>query len=139
MSLNRIDLMGRLTRDPEVRYTNNQKPVANFAIAVDRYGKDAKTDFIEIVAWNGTATFVQNYFHKGDPIVISGRLQMKDWTDKNGNKRTSAEVVADEIYFVPKTKQSEDGIAEPDDIRAEPDDIRAEYSPMSEADGELPF
>lgn len=127
MALNRIDLMGRLTRDPEVRYTNSQKPVASFTIAVDRDGKDAGVDFIDIVAWSGTAEFAQKHFHKGDPIVVCGRLQMRYWMDKDGDKRRNAEVVAQSIYFVPKTKQSENEYRAP------------EYSDMADADGELPF
>ena len=124
MSLNRIDIMGRLTKNPELRYTTTQKPVANFTVAVDRDGKDSGTDFIDIVTWDGTARFAESYFHKGDPVVVSGKLQMRDWTDKNGNKRISAEVVADRLYFVPRTK----GAAEPNTGFTEIED-----------DGELPF
>lgn len=101
--LNHIVLMGRLTRDPELRYTQSQVPVASFRIAVDRdfggRGEDRQTDFIDIVAWRSTGEFVNKYFHKGSMIVVSGRLQMRDWTDRDGNKRTSAEVVADNVYF----------------------------------------
>ena len=100
--LNHIVLMGRLTRDPELRYTQSQIPVASMRIAVDRdfnRGEERQTDFIDIVAWRHTAEFVSKYFHKGSMIVVSGRLQMRDWTDKDGNKRTSAEVVADNVYF----------------------------------------
>ncbi|HIQ86289.1 MAG TPA: single-stranded DNA-binding protein [Candidatus Scatomorpha gallistercoris] len=100
--LNHIVLMGRLTRDPELRYTQSQIPVASMRIAVDRdfgRGEDRQTDFIDIVAWRQTAEFVSKYFHKGSMMVVSGRLQMRDWTDKDGNKRTSAEVVADNVYF----------------------------------------
>ena len=136
MALNHIVLMGRLTRDPEIRYTQSQKPVANFAIAVDRDGKDAGTDFIDIVAWNASATFVQNYFHKGDPIVISGRLQMRSWEDKNGNKRTSAEVVADKVHFVLKSGQS----AAPSETGYTHYETAPDYSAMEDVeDGELPF
>ena len=102
--LNHITLMGRLTRDPEMRRTGNGTPVASFAIAVDRdfSGKDGgekETDFIEIVAWRNTAEFVSKYFTKGRMAVVSGRLQIRGWTDKDGNKRKSAEVVADNVYF----------------------------------------
>ena len=102
--LNHIVLMGRLTRDPELRYTQSQTPVATFRIAVDRDfggrdGGEKQTDFIDIVAWRSTAEFVSKYFTKGSMAVVSGRLQMRDWTDRDGNKRTSAEVVADNVYF----------------------------------------
>ena len=100
--LNHIVLMGRLTRDPELRYTQSQIPVASFRIAVDRdfgRGDDRQTDFIDVVAWRQTGEFVSKYFHKGSMIVVSGRLQMREWTDRDGNKRTSAEVVADNVYF----------------------------------------
>ena len=128
MSLNRIDLMGRLARDPEIRYTQKETPVASFSIAVDRDGKDAGVDFIDIVAWSGTATFAQNYFHKGDPIVVSGRLQMRSWEDKNGNKRVSAEVVAERLYFVPKSQQSA------------PEQSAPAFADLADADmGDLPF
>ncbi len=100
--LNHIVLMGRLTRDVELRYTQSQIPVASFRIAVDRdfgRGDDRQTDFIDVVAWRQTGEFVNKYFHKGSMIVVSGRLQMREWNDREGNKRTSAEVVADNVYF----------------------------------------
>ncbi len=102
--LNHIVLMGRLTRDPELRHTGNGTAVASFTLAVDRdyQSKDAQeksVDFIDIVAWRSTAEFVSKYFAKGRMAVVSGRLQIRGWTDKDGNKRRSAEVVADNIYF----------------------------------------
>jgi len=102
--LNHIVLMGRLTRDPELRRTGSGIAVASFRLAVDRDfgpkdGNDRETDFIDIVAWRSTAEFVSRYFTKGRMAVVSGRLQMRNWTDKEGNKRTSAEVVADNVYF----------------------------------------
>lgn len=97
--LNHIVLMGRLTRDVELRYTNSQKPVASFTLAVDRDGKDNGVDFIDCVAWNGTAEFVNKYFSKGRMAVVSGKLQIREWTDKQGNKRRSAEVNVRDIYF----------------------------------------
>ena len=101
--LNHIVLMGRLTRDPELRRTGSGTAVASFALAVDRdYSpKDGEkeTDFIEIVAWRNTAEFVSKYFSKGRMAVVSGRLQIRSWTDKDGNKRKSAEIVADNVYF----------------------------------------
>lgn len=102
--LNHITLMGRLTRDPELRRTGSGTPVASFTLAVDRDfgGKDGgekETDFIDIVAWRNTAEFVSKYFTKGRMAVASGRLQIRGWTDKDGNKRKTAEVVADNVYF----------------------------------------
>lgn len=110
--LNHIVLMGRLTRDPELRYTQSQVPVASFRIAVDRdfgRGEERQTDFIDIVAWRQTGEFVNKYFHKGSMIVVSGRLQMRDWTDRDGNKRTSAEVVADNVYFGESSRRDNGG------------------------------
>ncbi len=102
--LNHIVIMGRLTRDPELRYTQSQIPVASFTVAVDRDfggrdGGDRQTDFIDVVAWRSTGEFVSKYFTKGSMAVVSGRLQIRDWTDRDGNKRRSAEVVADNVYF----------------------------------------
>lgn len=100
--LNHIVLMGRLTRDPELRRTSSGIAVASFSLAVDRdFGsrEEKQTDFIDIVAWRSTAEFVSKYFSKGRMAVVSGRLQIRDWTDKDGGKRRSAEVVADNVYF----------------------------------------
>lgn len=98
--LNKIILMGRLGRDPEVRYTQSGTPVASFSLAVDRDFVDQATgrrptDWIEVAAWNAKAKFVQQYFRKGQLAVVEGRLQIRDWTDKEGAKRRTAEVVAD--------------------------------------------
>ena len=102
--LNHIVLMGRLTRDPELRRTGSGVPVASFTLAVDRDfgsrdGGERETDFIDIVAWRNTAEFVSKYFTKGRMAVVSGRLQIRNWNDKDGNKRRTAEVVADNVYF----------------------------------------
>lgn len=104
MMLNRIVIMGRLGRDPEVRYTQAGRPVASFSLAVDRDFKDKAsgeraTDWIPVVAWEARAKFAQQYFHKGQLAVVEGRLQIRDWTDKDGGKRRSAEVIADGIYL----------------------------------------
>ena len=112
--LNHIVLMGRLTRDPELRRTGSGIAVASFTIAVDRdfSGKDSgekETDFIDIVAWRQTGEFVSKYFTKGRMIVVSGRLQIRSWTDKDGNKRRTAEVVADNCYFGDSKKESSGG------------------------------
>lgn len=97
--LNKIIIMGRLVRDPELRHTQSDTAVASFTLAVDRDGKDKGVDFIECVAWRGTADFVSKYFSKGRMAIVEGRLQMREWTDKEGNKRRTAEVVASSVYF----------------------------------------
>lgn len=101
--LNKIVLMGRLTRDPELRRTQSGTPVASFALAVDRDFKsqngEKETDFIDVVVWRNTAEFVSKFFSKGRMAIVEGRLQIRDWTDKDGGKRRSAEVVADNVYF----------------------------------------
>ena len=101
--LNHIVLMGRLTRDPELRRTGSGVAVASFTLAVDRdyaaQGAEKETDFVDIVAWRNTAEFVSKYFTKGRMAVVTGRLQIRNWQDKEGNKRRSAEVVADNVYF----------------------------------------
>lgn len=131
--LNRIDIMGRMTRDPELRYTQNQTAVTSFTLAVDRDGKDAGTDFIECIAWKGTAEFVQKFFTKGSMAVVSGRLQIRDWQDKDGNKRRSAEVVANSVYFGErKAKESLDAAMQ----RASAGGVNVQYE---EPDGDLPF
>src|SRR5574344_966478 len=111
MSLNHIIIMGRLTKDPEIRYTQSQTPVASFTLACDRDyqqgGSERQTDFVSCIAWRQTAEFVSKYFTKGSMAVVSGRLQMRDWTDREGNKRRSAEIVADNIYFG-ESKRRED-------------------------------
>ena len=109
--LNKIFIMGRLTRDPELRRTQNGTAVAGFALAVDRDFKNAdgtkETDFIEVVAWRSSAEFVSKYFTKGRMAIVEGRLQIRDWTDKDGNKRRNAEVVADNVYFGDSKKEGD--------------------------------
>lgn len=107
--LNHISIVGRLTRDPELRRTNAGTAVASFTIACDRdfsQNGEKEVDFIDIVAWKHTAEFVSKYFSKGKMAIISGRLQMRSWTDKDGNKRRTAEIVADNVYFGESKKES---------------------------------
>ena len=132
--LNKIILMGRLTRGPELRRTQSGTAVASFTLAVDRDYKpqdgERETDFIDIVAWRGTGEFVSKYFTKGRMAVVEGRLQVRDWTDKDGNKRRSTEVVADNVYFG-DSKRPESGTP------AEPS---GEFQEVPEEEkGELPF
>lgn len=111
--LNVAIIMGRLTRDPELRRTGSGIAVASFTVAVDRdhtsEGQERETDFIDCVAWRGTAEFVEKYFKKGSMIALKGRLQIRSWTDKDGNKRRSAEIVADNVCFGESKKQDQGG------------------------------
>ena len=112
--LNHITIMGRLTRDPELRRTGSGIAVASFTVAVDRDFADKQsgqkeTDFIDCVAWRQTGEFVSKYFSKGSMIAVSGRLQIRNWDDKDGNKRRSAEIVADNCYFASSKKDSDGG------------------------------
>ena len=151
--LNHITIMGRLTRDPELRYTQSQTPVASFSLAVDRDfgsrdGGEKQTDFIDCVAWRSTAEFVSKYFQKGSMAVVSGRLQIRDWTDREGGKRRSAEVVVDNIYFgESRRRDSSEGSSY--DSRSSYSSYEAPRSPspapsspfsdLDDGDGELPF
>lgn len=136
--LNHITLMGRMTRDPELRRTNSGTAVTSFRLAVERDfapkdGGEREVDFIDCVAWRGAAEFVSRYFSKGSMAVVSGQLQMRNWTDKEGNKRVSAEVAAENIYFGESRKQS--GESTGDMAAAGPEGM-----PVLEGDdGELPF
>ena len=112
--LNHIVIMGRLTRDPELRRTGSGVAVTSFSLAVDRDfapkdGGERETDFLDCVAWRQTGEFVSKYFAKGRMAVVSGRLQIRSWTDKDGNKRRTAEVVADNVYFGDSKRDSESG------------------------------
>ena len=151
--LNHITIMGRLTRDPELRYTQSQTPVACCSLAVDRDfgsrdGGEKQTDFIDCVAWRSTAEFVSKYFQKGSMAVVSGRLQIRDWTDREGGKRRSAEVVVDNIYFgESRRRDSSEGSSY--DSRSSYSSYEAPrsaspapsspFSDLDDGDGELPF
>ena len=110
--LNHITIMGRMTKDPELRRTGSGVAVASFCLAVDRDynpkdGSEKETDFIDCTAWRGTGEFVSKYFQKGSTAIVSGRLQIRNYTDKDGNKRRAAEVVADSVYFGDSKKSNE--------------------------------
>ena len=110
--MNQIIIIGRMTRDPELRHTPNGVSVASFTLAVDRGftpkdGGERQTDFIDVVAWRNTAEFVTKYFVKGQMTAVVGRLQIRDWVDKEGNKRRSAEVIAESIHFTESRKNRE--------------------------------
>ena len=140
--LNKIILMGRLTRDPELRRTGSGTAVTSFSLACDRDFKsqsgDKETDFIEVVAWKNTAEFVSKYFTKGRMAVVEGRLQIRDWTDKAGNKRTTAEVVAYNVYFA-DSKRSESNDNQKENFNALSGRLSDDFVPISEEDGEIPF
>ena len=136
--LNHIVLMGRLTKDPELRRTTSGVPVSTFRIAVDRdfsgNGGEKQADFVDIVAWRNTAEFVSKHFSKGRMAVVSGRLQMREWTDKEGHRRINAEVVADNVYFGDSKKSEGGGDYEP------PQDVPQDnFQDVSDDDGDLPF
>ena len=136
--LNRIIIMGRLTKDPELRHTGSGTAVASFTLAVERDFKDKSsgqkvTDFIDVVAWRNTGEFVSNYFTKGRQAVVEGRLQMRDWQDRDGNKRRTAEVVADNVYFADSARREETSVV-PKSLVAPP-----VMSEMADDDDDLPF
>ena len=128
--LNHIVIMGRLGKDPELRRTQSGVAVATFNVAVDRDFKDKATgqratDWITCVAWRSTAEFVEKYFSKGSQVLVAGRLQMRDWTDKDGNKRISAEVQAENVYFA--------------GAKTEGGQRAAEFEVMDDDDTNIPF
>ncbi len=139
--LNKVFIMGRLTCDPELRRTQSGTSVASFALAVDRDFKDKatgerSTDFIDVVAWRQTAEFVSRYFTKGRMAVVEGRLQIRDWTDKEGGKRRSAEVIADQVYFGDSKRDSDGGGYSSGYAVPSGGD---QFAELSDDDGELPF
>ena len=159
--LNKIFIMGRLTRDPELRHTQAGTAVASFTLAVDRDFKDKSTgeratDFIDVVAWRQTGEFVSRYFTKGRMAVVEGRLQIRDWTDKEGGKRRTAEVIADNVYFGDSKRDGDGGgystgysqggyaaggysaPAAPSGYGAPPSG-GDQFAELSDDDGELPF
>ena len=144
--LNKVFIMGRLARDPELRRTQNGTAVASFTLAVDRDYKDKASgergvDWIECTAWRQTADFVCKYFTKGRMAVVEGRLQITDWTDKDGIKRRKAEVIADQIYF--GDSKSAGQSSAPAQSYTPPQGYGAphaqEYTELNDDDGELPF
>ncbi len=152
--LNKVILMGRLTRDPELRHTQSQIPVASFTLACDRgYSRRDDTqqsvDFINIVAWRNTAEFVSKWFSKGQLVAVSGRLQVRNYKDKDGNNRTATEVVADECFFAESKRDSSQGggFAPSSDFSAPPMSVGglnsvssgSDFEELVGDDGELPF
>lgn len=133
--LNHIAIMGRLTRDPELKTTNSGIPVVSFSIAVDRDFADKESgergvDFVDVTAWRHTAEFVSRYFTKGRMAVVSGRLQTRNWTDKDGNKRKAVEIVADDVYF---------GDSKRNDSETTAQSAPSDFAPIEGEDEGLPF
>jgi len=128
--LNKIIIMGRLTKAPELRYTQNQTPVASFTIACDRdyNGEEKQTDFINCVAWKNTANFVHQHFDKGSMAIVAGRLQTRKWEDREGKKHTEYEVIAETIYFGESKKKDETN-----------EENKRTFEELPATDGELPF
>lgn len=131
--LNNSIIVGRLTKDTVIRHTVTGVTIASFSVACQRdyagsEGGTPKTDFFNIEAWRGTAEFIERNFHKGDMIIVQGRLQNDEWTDKNGNKRTTTKIVADHVYFGESKRGNQ--VA---NISA------ADFKELDESDGELPF
>ena len=152
--LNHITLMGRLTRDPELRRTGSGVAVASFSIAVDRDfggrdGGERKTDFIDCVAWRQTGEFISKYFTKGRMIVVDGRLEMRDWTDKEGNKRRSAEVIVANAYFGDSKRDGDGGASHSGSSfsapaggfggYSAPNPGASDFTMLSDDDAQLPF
>ncbi len=148
--LNKIFIMGRLTRDPELRRTQSGTSVTSFSLAVDRDFKsqsgEKETDFIDVVAWRSTAEFVHKYFTKGRMAVVEGRLQIRDWKDKDGNNRRSAEVIADNIYFGDSRRDGQGSYESsmpaygaPTGGYAAPGGGHSAFAEIDEEDGDLPF
>ncbi|MFI3114713.1 MAG: single-stranded DNA-binding protein [Clostridia bacterium] len=145
--LNKVILMGRLTRDPELRHTASNTAVCGFSLAVNRdyvpQGGQAQADFIDIVSWGKTAEFVSKYFVKGQLVAVTGRLQSRSWEDKNGNKRVTVEVNAEEVHFAEPKRSSQNSTTQSAGGRqTEPasfDFDDSDFSEIADEDGDLPF
>lgn len=143
--LNHIIIMGRLTRDPEYRTTSTNLSVVNFSVAVDRdlpgQSGEKETDYIDCVAWRKTAEFVTKYFTKGSLAVVSGRLQIRSWTDKDGNKRRTAEIVANNVYFggSKASESNQQNSASPYGNYATPPAPATNFEVLDGPDEQLPF
>jgi single-strand DNA-binding protein len=154
--MNHIVIMGRLTRDPELRRTQDGTPVASFSLAVDRGvapkdGGERKTDFFDVTAWRNTGEFVSKYFVKGQMCAVVGRIEFEDWTDRDGNKRRSAKVIAQNVYFTESKKSREAALGGYSEAKGDlggKDDYAepysspvagSDFSDIEEDDGDLPF
>ena len=132
--INKVILMGRLTRDPEMRHTNSGTPVTTFSIAIDNgYGDNKRTDFVNCLAWNKTAEFVTKYFTKGKMIIVIGRITTRSWETQDGKRAYATEVIANEVNFG-ETKSSQQTATQPP-MQDDDDD----FTPLDEEDDDLPF
>lgn len=146
--LNQISVQGRLTHNPELRRTNSGKAVTSFTLACDRDFKNSETgekevDFLDCVAWGGTAEMVEKYFHKGQMAVATGRLQLRDWTDKNGQKRRTAEILVNSVYFCGSKESGTQASSGADNGYSAPayqaPAPAANFAELDEEDEQLPF
>lgn len=142
--LNNVTIMGRICKDIELRRTGNGTAVASFSIACDRdfankETGEKETDFIDVVCWKNTAEFVSKYFSKGRMAVVSGRLQIRSWTDKDGNKRRTAEVVADNVYFGDSKKESDSGETGYTGFVKNTEAPAQDFATLDDEDPQLPF
>lgn len=146
--LNQISVQGRLARDPELRRTNSGKAVTSFTLVCDRDFKNQQTgekevDFIECVAWGGTAEMVEKYFHKGQMAVATGRLQLRGWTDKNGQKRRTAEILVNSVYFCGSKESGTQASSGADNGYSAPayqaPAPAANFAELEDDDAQLPF
>lgn len=156
MSLNFINVMGRLARDPEMRHTNSGKAVANFSLAVERDRKgdngEREVDWLDCIAWGNTAEFVCRNLTKGRMVVVVGRLQIRDWTDKDGIKRRNAEIVVSSVYFADSARKSEEGNYQGSTANYGPGSsgvmqdayaaigrMQSTFQPLDDDEGDMPF
>lgn len=145
--LNKTILMGRLTRDPELRYTQSNIPVVSFTLAVDRGLRNATegqqtVDYINCVAWRGTAEFVSRWFRKGQLVAVSGKIQSRNYTDKDGNNRTAVEIVADEVFFAESKKDTKQEFTQSEttaEVETIPENSYAEFEEIIGDDEDMPF
>lgn len=137
MSMNFVGLQGRLVRDPELRYTQQQTPVASFTLAVNR-DVGEETDFIDVVAWKKTAEYVHKNYTKGAAMLIIGRLQIREWTDREGHKRRNAEIVADRVWPCEKKEKREENSEEREKNFEEREKMSA-FGGLTDSEGDLPF
>ena len=132
--INKVILMGRLTKDPELRYTNNKTPVCSFTIAVNNgYGENQRTDFVNCLAWNKTAEFVTKYFTKGKMIIVIGRITTRSWETQDGKRAYATEVIAKEVSFGETKSSQQTATQQP--MQDDDDD----FTPLDEEDDDLPF
>jgi single-strand DNA-binding protein len=140
--MNKVNLMGRLTKDPELKYTGNNVAVASYSIAVNRRfakpGEEKQADFLNIVAWNKLGEFCGNYFKKGMQVAISGRIQTRTWDDQDGKRQYFTEIVAEEAYFA-DSKKDDYSSNVPNDSKAQDSGNQEGFYPINEDDDELPF